>query len=334
MKIQYISLIFALLTLLSCEKEEPEFTNTGSFTFGSTKQTILNARYQLDSVNNDIHYSHLTFSSNAIKISDAGISGGGASYLKLSLQSQSRELEQGDYAVGSTPQSLTPYTSYVETISEDKKDTTRTLIASGTMNYSLQGDTMPNFSFDFKTTSDETITGSYLGTLTQNYIVNTDSAGYYQRDTVLVPLGSAIMWNWGNLFDDNTHYYEIELHSTNMRINDAGKVKSGNVLYLGLFSTNISYPSDGEYVVGEGTDNLTLFYGHKINNTYWGTYWQELRNTSIASRANVVSGSITITTTKTGKSTITINLKDQLNKKIQGEYSGTITAHRQQPNKI
>lgn len=317
--------VLCSIVFFGCEKPAPQFSNSGTLRLNGVSYSIIKSRFSVDSVRDEVYHAHLTFAPHAINISDAGISGGGGSYLYLSLLLPVDSLPLGVFSVDEgAVNSVQPYGSYLETISENKKDTTRTLIASGEMDYMLGGDTMPQFWLNFMTTASDSLAGSYLGTCVKNTEVDADSTGYVQVDTFSTALGTANMWQWGNLFSETLCYYELEILSSDTRFNDAGKMKNGMVLSLGFFSDNGVFPNDGVYRVAEVPENYTLFFGHKESNTYWGTYWQQLKNTSIISRANVTADSISICNVDGDQYVINIALKDQLGNRLRGDFKGGV----------
>ncbi len=325
MKIKLLYILLVAILFAACQEIQKKFLNSGRVTLEGKNYSLTQARFCTDSLVDGIYCAQLTFTPPQIRISENGVSGGGASYLHLAINLMDDTLALGTHRVGdSFFPNINASESFFITISSDKKDTSRIQIASGNINYSLQGDTMPCFVFNFISSGNDSITGNYLGTMIRNTSVDADSLGYYHRDEVVKALGYASMWNWGNIFDDELYYYELELLSNDMRWRDDGKMKGGAVLFIGFFSSDSIAPISGEYIVSDSPSNNTLFYGNKQTNTYWGTYWMQLTNTSISGRANITEGSATFTKAEENKYNIEFKFKDQLNHDIDGIYTGPI----------
>jgi hypothetical protein len=175
------------------------------------------------------------------------------------------------------------------------------------------------FSFAFATIGGDSITGRYEGPQVTSYDIDGDSVGYMDIDTMHVSLQESKMLAWGNLFSPDLYYYEMELLPTELRYSDDGKFKHGLVLSIGFHSDSAEQPSDGTYPIASTAENNTVFYGHKDKNVAWGTYWQLFVNGTTKSRANVLKDSLTIKWDE-DILTLTINLKDQLNNNIKGQY--------------
>ena len=68
--------------------------------------------------------------------------------------------------------------------------------------------------------------------------------------------------------------------------------------------------------------DTSVYYGHKLKNTAWGTYWQVFYNSSAIGKANVVEGSAEIISIDDKSLNMTFEFVDQLGDKVVGSYEG------------
>ena len=104
---------------------------------------------------------------------------------------------------------------------------------------------------------------------------------------------------------------------------DAGKIKSGVQFVVGVHDMQDEHPIAGDYLVSKSADDATsIYYGHKLKNTAWGTYWQVFYNTSDMGKDNVVEGSAEIISIDDKSLNMTFTFVDQLGYEVVGYYKG------------
>ena len=131
-----------------------------------------------------------------------------------------------------------------------------------------------------------------------------------------------MMMNWGHLFSENHNYFEFTFYSVDSRFTDAGKIKSGVQFVVGVHDMQDEHPIAGDYLVSKSADEVSIYYGHKLRNTAWGTYWQVFYNSSAIGKANVVEGSASIVKIDDSWLTMTFSFVDQLGYVVVGAYDG------------
>jgi hypothetical protein len=132
-----------------------------------------------------------------------------------------------------------------------------------------------------------------------------------------------VMMNWGHLFSENSNYFEFSFYSTAARFSDAGKIKSGVQFVVGVHDMQEEHPIAGDYLVSVRADDTpSIYYGHKLKNTAWGTYWQMFYNSSAIGKANVVEGSAEIISIDDKSLNMTFEFVDQLGNGVVGSYEG------------
>ena len=165
--------------------------------------------------------------------------------------------------------------------------------------------------------------GSYLGEYTYNYALDQRGYGELAFDTISCQLAMPVMMNWGHLFSENHNYFEFTFYSVDSRFVDAGKIKSGVQFVVGVHDMQDEHPIAGDYLVSNSADDATsIYYGHKLKNTAWGTYWQVFYNTSAMGKANVVEGSAKIISIDEKSLNMTFTFVDQLGYEVVGRYEG------------
>ena len=195
-------------------------------------------------------------------------------------------------------------------------------IASGELRVDT-ADGYRTFKFDMLTADGDSITGSYLGEYAYNYTLDQRGYGELAFDTIACQLAMPMMMNWGHLFSENSNYFEFTFYSIDSRFVDAGKVKSGVQFVVGVHDMQEEYPIAGDYLVSVRADDTpSIYYGHKLKNTAWGTYWQMFYNSSAVGKANVVEGSALIESIDDKLLNMTFTFIDQLGNEVVGRYEG------------
>lgn len=194
-------------------------------------------------------------------------------------------------------------------------------IASGELRVDT-ADGYRTFNFDFLTADGDSITGSYLGEYTYNYTLNQRGYGELAFDTIVCQLAMPTMRNWGCLFGKTSNYYEFTFYSVDARFSDVGKIKSGVQYVVGVHDIQGDRPIAREYLVSKNVDEGTIYYGHKLKNTAWGTYWQVFYNSSAIGKANVVEGLAKIESIDDVSVSMTFLFVDQLGNEVVGRYEG------------
>ena len=281
--------ILLSLFLCSCEKEKV-VVQGGSFRFQESGYAIKRVKVEhVDYAGDDYLLRFLAYPAT-YTVSETSTSGYGA-VIDARFLSKTKDFEVGEtYELYSDSSRLIIYpeipkgdTTYHDTIYYH--------IASG----ELRVDTAEGyrtFRFGLLTSDGDSITGSYLGEYTYNYALDQRGYGELAFDTISCQLAMPVMMNWGHLFGENNNYFEFTFYSTDSRFADAGKIKSGVQFVVGVNDIREEYPIAGNYLVSKSADDATsIYYGHKLKNTAWGTYWQVFYNSSAIGKANVVEGS-------------------------------------------
>jgi hypothetical protein len=195
-------------------------------------------------------------------------------------------------------------------------------IASGELKVDT-ADGYRTFNFGIFTVDGDSITGSYLGEYIYNYVLDQRGYGELAFDTISCQLAMPMMMNWGHLFSESSNYFEFTFYSTDSRFADAGKIKSGVQFVVGVHDVQEEHPIAGDYLVSVRADDApSIYYGHKLKNTAWGTYWQMFYNSSAVGKANVVEGSAEIISIDESSLNMTFTFIDQLGNEVVGYYEG------------
>ena len=312
--------ILLSLFLCSCEKEKV-VVQGGSFRFQESKYAIKRVKVEhVDYAEDDYVLRFLAYPATYI-VSETSTSGYGA-VIDARFLSKTKDFEVGEtYELYSDSSRLMIYpeipkgdTTYHDTIYYH--------IASG----ELRVDTAEGyrtFKFGLLTSDGDSITGSYLGEYTYNYTLDQRGYGELAFDTISCQLAMPMMMNWGYLFSENHNYFEFTFYSVDSRFVDAGKIKSGVQFVVGVHDMQDEHPIAGDYLVSKSADDATsIYYGHKLKNTAWGTYWQVFYNTSAMGKANVVEGSAKIISIDEKSLNMTFTFVDQLGYEVVGRYEG------------
>lgn len=223
---------------------------------------------------------------------------------------------------------LFPDSSNVIVYPEKSKDSS---IAVDTLYYPLASgelrvdtaDGYRRFEFSLITTGGDSVVGSYLGEYTYNYTLDQKGYGELAFDTISCQLAIPMLVKWDHLFSENRNYFEFTFYSVASRFADGGKIKSGVQFVLGVNDIQQEWPIAGDYTVTEdANDAMSVFYGHKLNNTAWGTYWQLFYNGSAVGKANIVLGRAKIISIDERRLNLTFTFEDQLGNEVVGSYDG------------
>ena len=312
--------ILLSLFLSSCEKEKV-VAQGGSFRFQESKYAIKRVKVDhVDYARDDYVLRFLAYPAT-YTVSETSTSGYGA-VIDARFVSATKDFEVGGkYQLVSDSSYLIVYpeipkgdTTYHDTIYYH--------IASG----ELRVDTSEGyrtFKFDMLTADGDSIVGSYLGEYTYNYTLNQRGYGELAFDTIACQLAMPVMMDWGHLFSENSNYFEFTFYSTDSRFADAGKIKSGVQFVVGVNDIQEEYPIAGDYLVSVRADDTpSIYYGHKLKNTAWGTYWQMFYNSSAVGKANVIEGSAEIISIDDKSLNMTFEFIDQLGNGVVGYYEG------------
>ena len=317
-----LTIIAILLSLFlsSCEKEKV-VVQGGSFRFQESGYAIKRVKVEhVDYAEDDYLLRFLAYPAT-YTVSETSTSGYGA-VIDARFLSKTKDFEVGEtYELYSDSSRLIIYpeipkgdTTYHDTIYYH--------IASG----ELRVDTAEGyrtFKFGLLTSDGDSITGSYLGEYTYNYTLDQRGYGELAFDTISCQLAMPMMMNWGHLFSENHNYFEFTFYSVDSRFVDAGKIKSGVQFVVGVHDMQDEHPIAGDYLVSKSADDATsIYYGHKLKNTAWGTYWQVFYNTSAMGKANVVEGSAEIISIDDKSLNMTFTFVDQLGYEVVGYYKG------------
>ena len=315
-----IIVLLLSLFLYSCEKEKA-VVQGGSFRFGETKYSIKKVKVEHEGYVDDDYVLRFLAYPVTYNVSETSTSGYGA-VIDADFLSETK-----DFEIGGSYQ-LIPDSSFLVIYPEiPKGDTTmHDTISYHITNGELKVDTADGyrtFSFMMITDDGDSIIGSYLGEYTYNYTLDQRGYGELAFDTIECQLAMPVMMNWGHLFSENSNYFEFTFYSTNSRFVDVGKIQSGVQFVVGVHDTQQEFPSVGDYLVSMKADDVTsVYYGHKLKNTAWGTYWQMFYNSSAVGKANVVEGSAEIISIDESSLNMTFLFVDQLGNEVVGLYDG------------
>ena len=316
-----LTIIAILLSLFlsSCEKEKV-VVQGGSFRYADTSYPIKKVKVEHVGYEGEDYVLRFLAYPATYTVSEMSASGYGC-VIDARFVSSTKDFEIGEtYELHSDSSFLILYpeiakgdTTYHDTISY--------CIASG----DLRVDTAEGyrtFRFGLLTSDGDSITGSYLGEYTYNYALDQRGYGELAFDTISCQLAMPVMMNWGHLFSENHNYFEFTFYSVDSRFVDAGKIKSGVQFVVGVHDMQDEHPIAGDYLVSKSADEVSIYYGHKLKNTAWGTYWQVFYNSSAIGKANVVEGSASIVKIDDSWLTMTFSFVDQLGYVVVGAYDG------------
>lgn len=314
-----IGLLLSLF-LCSCEKEKV-VVQGGSFRFQESGYAIKRVKVEhVDYVGDDYVLRFLAYPAT-YTMSETSTSGYGA-VIDARFVSATKDFEVGGmYQLISDSSYLIVYpeipkgdTTYHDTIYYH--------IASGELKVDT-ADGYRTFNFGILTVDGDSITGSYLGEYIYNYTLDQRGYGELAFDTISCQLAMPMMMNWGHLFSESSNYFEFTFYSTDSRFADAGKIKSGVQFVVGVHDVQEEHPIAGDYLVSVRADDApSIYYGHKLKNTAWGTYWQMFYNSSAVGKANVVEGSAVIESIDDKLLNMTFTFIDQLGNEVVGRYEG------------
>ena len=311
--------ILLSLFLCSCEKEKV-VVQGGSFRFQESGYAIKRVKVEhIDYVEDDYLLRFLAYPAT-YTVSETGASGYGC-VIDARFVSSTKDFEVGEtYELHSDSSFLIHYPEIPkgDTL---KHDTISWHIASGQLKVDT-ADGYRTFKFGFVTADGDSIVGSYLGEYQYNYVLDQRGYGELQFDTISCRLAMPVMHDWDNLFSENSNYFEFTFYSVDSRFTDVGKIKSGVQFAVGVHDMQDVQPCEGEYLVSKSADESSVYYGHKLKNTPWGTYWQVFYNSSAIGKANVVEGSASIVKIDDSWLTMTFSFVDQLGNVVVGEYDG------------
>ena len=315
-----IIILLLSLFLCSCEKERV-VVQGGSFGWGESKYSIKKVKVEHVGYAEEEYLLRFLAYPATYNVSETSTSGYGA-VIDARFASSTKDFEVGEmYQLISDSSRLVIYpeipkgdTTYHDTIYYH--------IASGELRVDT-ADGYRTFKFDMLTADGDSIVGSYLGEYTYNYTLDQRGYGELAFDTIACQLAMPVMMNWGHLFSENSNYFEFTFYSTDSRFVDAGKIKSGVQFVVGVHDIQEEYPIAGDYLVSVRADDATsVYYGHKLKNTAWGTYWQVFYNSSAIGKANVVEGSAEIISIDDKSLNMIFEFVDQLGDKVVGSYEG------------
>ena len=319
--LQCIIIVLLLsLFLCSCEKEKV-VVQGGSFRFQESGYAIKRVKVEHVDYERDNYLLRFLAYPVTYNVSEISTSGYGA-VIDARFVSETKDFEiGGTYELYSDSSFLIIYpeipkgdTTYHDTIYYH--------IASGELRVDT-ADGYRTFSFMMITDDGDSIIGSYLGEYTYNYTLDQRGYGELAFDTIECQLAMPVMMNWGHLFSENSNYFEFTFYSTNSRFVDVGKIQSGVQFVVGVHDTQQEFPSGGDYLLSMKADDVTsVYYGHKLKNTAWGTYWQMFYNSSAIGKANVVEGSAEIISIDDKLLNMTFTFIDQLGNEVVGAYDG------------
>lgn len=197
-----------------------------------------------------------------------------------------------------------------------------TLMVDSVVDPIASGKNFLQYMFTIETNDYGTTNGDFLGKHIVNYVVDQPSYGSFSFDTIECGVAKPTLYCWEHLFSDDTNYFELKFFSSNARFNDNGKIQMGVQMVIGLHSFQTLYPAEANYPVSLEAQEQTAYYGHKVGNALWGTYWQTFYSGSIVGKANVLSDTIKVLQWNSEKICLEFAMKDQLGNNVVGYYEG------------
>ena len=293
----------------------------GSFGWGKSKYSIKKVKVEHVGYDNEDYLLRFLAYPETYTVSETTTSGYGT-VIDAYFVSATKDFEVGGvYRLVSDSSYLIVYPE-IPKGDTTYHDTLYYHIASGELKVDSVDD-YRTFNFSLMTSDGDSVVGSYLGDYTYNYILDQKPYGELAFDTISCQLAMAVMTNWGHLFSENHNYFEFTFYSTDARFADVGKIKSGVQFVVGVHDMQEKYPIAGDYLVSNKADDATsIYYGHKLKNTAWGTYWQVFYNSSAIGKANVVEGSAKIISIDETSINMTFSFVDQLGDEVVGKYEG------------
>ena len=322
-----LATLIVLVSAISCKKDPPKLISSGSFSYNDVQYNISMLRVEHKDYTADSAYVlRLTVYPSTYKISETTSSGFGT-VIDLYFIANNNDFARGVYPLASIDTLPSMLYFYPEIIDKNAQyDTTSVWVSSGT----LIVDTFPELEFmsytlEFVTASGDSIVGKYRGKHIHNYSVDQKGYGSLQVDTIECSLSHPSIIHWGKLFGD-VNYSEIVFYNTSARFTDAGKMRDGVQLVIGLTTTtddDKTYIESGIYpITTDYSTPHTALYGHKLKSTPWGTYWQQMYKSSVTGKANVLEGEVEIEYISDNEISLTISATDQLKNNINATYSG------------
>ena len=199
------------------------------------------------------------------------------------------------------------------------------LVKGGTFTVSDNG---TKFVFDFVTEEGISITGTYTGTpLLMNYCDNDEKAPKRPystlKDNVNLKWAAgtvAISFNEGHSILDNANTMMLMITESSM--------VTGDYISLDFFTESEELP-DGTFTVGDGLKLNhvipgELDYGGGMMFSWYGDLAEVDEDGYNTKLAPITSGTVTISTEADGNRRIVLNVKDDANHSITGEYVGPV----------
>ena len=324
MKNFFLLILSIILIFSSCKKTEKQILSGGKIVYNAENYILKKARCANSGDENSVGLNtmNLFFASSSIKMDEDGISGTGI-VLALTTFSLSDTLQEGVYNIENfvSEKNILSDSSYFKIIT--KEDTLTVKISGGYMEIKNDLELKKRFEFHFISENGDSVTGYFAGAVPYNLMFDQPAVAQIMVDAVEYQIQKGDFVRWGKLLTDTLFYYEIYFYSTNLRRTDAGKIKNGFMLILGMHSLTDNYPTNGTYRVSRNFENNTLLWGTKIGNGRWGTYWNLYRNGSSTATSNIFTGEIEFEKSENNFK-IRLNLKDQNNNIISGEYDNEL----------
>jgi len=321
-KILFITLL--TVCVCACKNVEKQAISGGKIVYNAQSYGLKNARCSNFGDENDIGLNtvNLFFASNSITMNEDTIYGTGT-ILSLATFSLSDTLPTGIYNIEDfkNEKNILPENSYLKIIT--KEDTLTVAISGGYMLVSNDLQLNKRFEFHFVAANGDSITGNFAGAVQYNLLYDQPAVAIISVDNTDYQIQKGDFVRWGELLDKSLFYYEIYFYSADLRRTDAGKIKSGFVLTLGMNSTAPDFPPNGTYNVSRNIEDNTLLWGTKIGDGKWGTYWNLYQNGTSASNSNIFTGDISFEKNENNFK-IVLNLKDLNGKMITGEYDNEL----------
>ena len=314
-----IVLLLSLFLMFSCEKEKV-VVQGGSFRYADTSYRIKKVKVEHEGYVEDDYVLRFLAYPATYTVSETGASGYGC-VIDARFVSDAKDFEVGGAYQLVSDSSFLIFYPEIPKGDTLKHDTISYSIASGELRVDTT-DGYRRFQFALLTADGDSIVGTYLGDYTYNYVLDQKGYGELIFDTITCQLAMPVMTNWGYLFSENSNYFEFTFYSVDSRFTDAGKIQSGVQFVVGVHDMQSDRPIAREYLVSKNVDEGTIYYGHKLKNTAWGTYWQMFYSGSAVGKANIVKGNAKINTIDEDTLDFTFTFVDQLGNEVVGSYSG------------
>lgn len=313
-----IFVLTVLCAFFGCKKKDSVLKPHGSFTYDESSYGVNSIRIDHVAYNeSDDYVLKFTAFPSGMTVSQTSHSGHGT-YIELFLEAPDNELRPGGEYTKMAKDSV----SRLISVSESGDTAWMVNISSARVSVSAAENDFTQYDFTLTDETGKNISGSFVGKPVLNYSVDQPAFGELRFDTIECYLAKPSLYKWGSMFAENVNYYELKFCSTDARFNDNGKLTDGIMFVVGFHSVNSDFPVAGTYNISTVADDMTLYFGQKVGNANWGTYWIVFSSGSQKGKANILSGTLNLNTFTNEEVDASFNMTDQLKNTVEGYFDG------------